>query len=67
MKESQTNVMNRRQRFIVDSYYRKSIHLYDTTESRWSGRTMQADSPDKEKALRMGYFKEAAFNALLID
>lgn len=66
MEVSQTNAMNRRQHFIADSYYQKSIHLYDTTESRWTG-TMQADSPDQEKALRMGYFKEAAFNALLIS
>lgn len=66
MEESQTNVMNRRQCFIVDSYYRKSIHLYDTTESRWAG-TMQADSPDQERSLRTGYFKAAALNALLIS
>ncbi|MFJ2683067.1 PoNe immunity protein domain-containing protein [Pseudomonas sp. NPDC087342] len=59
--------MNRRQRFIVDSYYRKSIHLYDTTESRWAGQTMQADSPDQERSLRTGYFKAAALNALLIS
>ncbi|MHC8361805.1 PoNe immunity protein domain-containing protein [Pseudomonas sp. LS2P72] len=59
--------MNRRQKFIFDSYYQKSINLYDTTESRWIGKTMQADSPSQEKSLRTGYFKEAAFNALLIS
>ncbi|MBK5396081.1 DUF1911 domain-containing protein [Pseudomonas sp. TH39(2020)] len=59
--------MNKRQCFIFDSYYQKSIHLYDTTESRWTGRTMQADSPGQEKALRTGYFKDAAFSALLIS
>ncbi|MBX8488104.1 PoNe immunity protein domain-containing protein [Pseudomonas cichorii] len=59
--------MNRRQKFIFDSYYQKSINLYDETEARWVGETMQADSPAQEKSLRTGYFKEAAFNALLIS
>lgn len=59
--------MNRRQKFIFDSYYQKSIKLYDETESRWENETMQADNPAQEKALRTGYFKESAFNALLIS
>lgn len=59
--------MNRRQKFIFDSYYQKSINLYDTTELRWIGKTMQADSPAQEKSLRTGYFKDAAFNALQIS
>lgn len=59
--------MNRRQKFIFDSYYQKSINLYDTTEARWIGKKMQADSPAQEKSLRTGYFKESAFNALLIS
>lgn len=50
--------MNRRQKFIFDSYYQKSINLYDTTELRWIGKTMQADSPAQEKSLRTGYFKD---------
>ena len=60
-------MMNRRQKFIFDSYYKKSISLYDSTELRWEGGSMQADSPLQEKSLRFGYFKEAAFNALLIS
>ncbi|MBC8997558.1 DUF1911 domain-containing protein [Pseudomonas sp. N40(2020)] len=59
--------MRKRQALLTDSYYRKSIRLYDETESRWLGQTMQADSPEEEQALRAAYFKEAAFNALLIS
>ena len=59
--------MNRRQKFIFDSYYQKSIKLYDETESRWENETMQADNPAQEKALGTGYFKDSAFNALLIS
>lgn len=59
--------MNRRQKFLSDSYYKKSISLYDATELRWEGKAMQADSTLQEKSLRFGYFKEAAFNALLIS
>jgi len=59
--------MTRRQKFIYDSYYQKSIKLYDETESRWKNETMQADSPAEELALRTGYFKESAFSALLIS
>ncbi|WP_426234166.1 PoNe immunity protein domain-containing protein [Pseudomonas sp. TWP3-2] len=59
--------MNRRQKFIFESYYNKSIGLYDGTEARWNNETMQADNPTQEKALRTGYFKESAFKALLIS
>lgn len=59
--------MSHRQHAFALSYYNKSIGLYDATEARWAGQTMQADSPEQERALRTGYFKEAAFNGLLLS
>ncbi|WP_460099933.1 PoNe immunity protein domain-containing protein [Pseudomonas sp. H3_C08] len=65
--EKEDPLVRKRQAFLTDSYYRKSIRLYDETESRWVGETMQADSAAEEQALRTTYFKDAAFNALLVS
>lgn len=58
--------MNRRQKFLSESYYKKSVALYDETESRWIGHTMQADTPEQERSLRTAYFKNATLNGLFI-
>lgn len=58
--------MNRRQKFISEPYYRKSVALYDETEARWVGQVMRADTPEQEKSLRAAYFKNATLNGLFL-
>jgi hypothetical protein len=58
--------MKRRQPFISESYYQAAVAFYDQTPSRWEGQTMTADTPEQEKALRIGYFKDSSLARVFI-
>lgn len=58
--------MNRRQPFIIKSFFRTAIDFYDGASARWQGRTMQASIPEQEKSLRTSYLKDMSLRGLLV-